>query len=190
MDDRLEDALREAEIRKATAEATSAEAKEAAQAETEAAEAILKEDQKRAALWLRPAEEAIDKLQRLGRPHITRDKAARLVYRGSSPLPPNMGLWGCDWPWHRGRRGGWAIHTRHPRADNVVSIFVPLVGRASVYKPLGEIDLHGYANQGRRESVWTPGGEGLPRRNVVDASVSLRQLIDVIADYIVTVVRA
>ncbi len=182
MGDLFEDALLEAEVRKAEAEAAATAANEEARAD--AAEAILTEAQERAALLLPPAEEAVDKLQLLGRPHVTRGKGATLaVHHGSPPLPLNMGLWGCDRPWHRGRRGGWAVHTQHPRSDDAVPIFVPLIGSESVYKPMGVVDLQDFANQGHRESTWNP-GEGLPRRHVVDASTSLRQFIDVIADYI------
>jgi hypothetical protein len=190
--DQFENALREAQARKAEAEVTASAADLAAKAKRDAADALAANASRLAASLLPLAAKMVEELQGVGRMHIDRGARGALeVHRGSPPLPKNMGLWGCDRLWHGGRRGGWVVRTRHPRSADFVPIFVPLSGSAHVRVPVGngsrlpsslqDFVIHGYSERTSNPS------EGLPERSVVDANTSLGQFIDVVADYIVVV---
>jgi hypothetical protein len=186
----FQEKLREAEARKAEADAAADAADAAAEAEEDAVEAIAVAASRRASALLPVAMEAAEELRRVGRRHIGRGEGGALKVRnGSPPLPRNLSLWGVDRPWHLGRRGGWAVHTSHPRSDHPVTIRVPLAGPplALVHQYMGnygQISLQDLVSLGYRESTFQP-GEGLPVRDVIDAEASLNQFTEIVADYIV-----
>lgn len=187
MSDEFENALRKAGARKAEAEAAARAADATQKAEDDVAKALEEEASRRAAPLLPLALEAAEELPRVGRRHVRRGEGGALkVRRGSPSLPMNLGLWGVDRPWHLGRREGWAVHTKHHRSDDPVIILVPLTGSPRVRVPRYSqlISLQVLVKWGHREWNFQP-GEGLPTREVIDAETSLRQFIDVIADYVV-----